>query len=90
MTPHRKFRYPDVASSLLKSAPESCAVYVISSKGKVQTTRYPSQPQSPTSDAKKHQPQSPTGDGNILKKQCHRDLRSYLESDTATPVEISR
>ncbi|XP_031251842.1 U-box domain-containing protein 35-like [Pistacia vera] len=86
----RKFRYPDVASSLLKSAPETCTVYVVSSKGKAQTTRYPSQPQSPVNDDKKHQPQSPNGDGNNLKKQCHRDLRSYLESDTATPVEINR
>lgn len=43
----RKFRNTDVASSLLKFTPESCAVYVIS-KGKVQTVRQAGRPQTPT------------------------------------------
>ncbi|XP_022723760.1 U-box domain-containing protein 34-like [Durio zibethinus] len=40
----RKLRNPDVPTSLLKVAPKSCAVHVIS-KGKVQITRLASRPQ---------------------------------------------
>ncbi|KAG2728769.1 hypothetical protein I3760_01G219400 [Carya illinoinensis] len=40
----RKFRYADVPSSLFKSAPASCAIYVIS-KGKVQSTRPAGRPE---------------------------------------------
>ena len=47
----RKFRNADVPSTLLKSAPAFCAVYVIS-KGKVQIARQASQPQTPTGTAK--------------------------------------
>ncbi|XP_030972336.1 U-box domain-containing protein 52-like isoform X1 [Quercus lobata] len=46
----RKFRNADVPSTLLKSAPGFCAVYVIS-KGKVQTARQAGQPQTPTGTA---------------------------------------
>lgn len=42
----RKFRNPDVPTSLLRSAPESCAVYVIS-RGKVQYSRPANQAQTP-------------------------------------------
>ncbi|KAJ4836836.1 hypothetical protein Tsubulata_018464 [Turnera subulata] len=44
----RKFKNADVPSGLLRLAPETCAVYVIS-KGKVLNNR-PSKPQTPTSD----------------------------------------
>ncbi|KAK4591163.1 hypothetical protein RGQ29_021383 [Quercus rubra] len=47
----RKFRNADVPSTLLKSAPAFCAVYVIS-KGKVQIARQAGQPQTPTGTAK--------------------------------------
>ncbi|KAM3747273.1 hypothetical protein ACB098_05G022800 [Castanea mollissima] len=47
----RKFRNADVPSTLLKSAPGFCAVYVIS-KGKVQIARKADQPQTPTGTAK--------------------------------------
>ncbi|KAJ8756011.1 hypothetical protein K2173_024556 [Erythroxylum novogranatense] len=43
----RRFWNPDVPSVLLKSAPESCAVYVIS-KGKLQTSRTPKYLPSPS------------------------------------------
>lgn len=47
----RKFKDHDVPSSLLKYVPETCAVYVVSSKGKVhQTKQAASQPQTPKSD----------------------------------------
>ncbi|KAL6285432.1 hypothetical protein ACE6H2_009822 [Prunus campanulata] len=45
-----KFRRTDVATSLLKSVPETCAVYVIS-KGKIQTSRSATGPQTPKSNA---------------------------------------
>ncbi|CAB4302868.1 unnamed protein product [Prunus armeniaca] len=44
----RKFRPADVATSLLKSVPETCAVYVIS-KGKIRTSRSATGPQTPKS-----------------------------------------
>ncbi|PQP97343.1 U-box domain-containing protein 52 [Prunus yedoensis var. nudiflora] len=46
----RKFRRTDVATSLLKSVPETCAVYVIS-KGKIQISRSATGPQTPKSNA---------------------------------------
>ncbi|KAJ9692024.1 hypothetical protein PVL29_011223 [Vitis rotundifolia] len=46
----RKFRDPDVPTCLAKSAPESCAVYVIS-KGKIQSVRSAIRSQTPTSSA---------------------------------------
>ncbi|XP_034903903.1 U-box domain-containing protein 35 [Populus alba] len=53
----RKFRNLDIPSTLLKLAPESCGVYVIS-RGKIQSQ---SRPQAPTSAAKSpRQPQTPT------------------------------
>ncbi|KAK6284350.1 hypothetical protein POUND7_003302 [Theobroma cacao] len=46
----RKLRNPDVPTCLLKSAPESCAVYVIS-KGKVQFSRLASGPRTDEDNA---------------------------------------
>ncbi|KAH7565525.1 hypothetical protein JRO89_XS09G0222800 [Xanthoceras sorbifolium] len=43
----RKFRNSDVPSTVLKAAPENCSVYVIASKGKVQSSKIASQPQTP-------------------------------------------
>lgn len=49
--PCRRFSsHTDVASSLVKSAPESCTVYVIS-RGKLQTVRSVHRPQTPKSNA---------------------------------------
>ncbi|GLU14300.1 hypothetical protein SLE2022_308770 [Rubroshorea leprosula] len=56
----RKFRNADVPASLLKSAPESCAVYVVS-KGKVQSSRPAAQAQTPTSGTTKIKGQSLKG-----------------------------
>ncbi|XWS18844.1 hypothetical protein CRYUN_Cryun32bG0079800 [Craigia yunnanensis] len=49
----RKLRNPDVPTSLLKFAPESCSVYVIS-KGKVQMSRLASRPQTPQDSTTPH------------------------------------
>ncbi|KAJ4717849.1 Protein kinase domain [Melia azedarach] len=72
----RKFKNMDVPSSLLKFAPDSCAIYVISSKGKVQSTRLANQPHMMTDDGPSKKPQ--------------RELSSILQSDSAKSVEISR
>ncbi|XP_050379806.1 U-box domain-containing protein 35-like [Argentina anserina] len=47
----RKFKDFDVPSSLLKYAPDTCAVYVVSSKGRLHTKRAATQPQTPKCDA---------------------------------------
>lgn len=46
----RKFKNSDVPTCLLKSVPETCVVYVIS-KGRIQTSRSASRPQTPRSSA---------------------------------------
>ncbi|XP_038707560.1 U-box domain-containing protein 52-like isoform X2 [Tripterygium wilfordii] len=71
----RKFRNPDVPSSLLKSAPDSCAVYVIS-KGKVYTSRTASQPQTPSQA-------TPT-------KQIQQEFASILSNDVPKAEDSSR
>uniref|UniRef100_F6HXZ9 Protein kinase domain-containing protein n=1 Tax=Vitis vinifera TaxID=29760 RepID=F6HXZ9_VITVI len=62
---HRKFRNPDVPTCLAKSAPESCAVYVIS-KGKIQSVRSAIRFQTPTSSVSSGvtQFQTPKGMGS--------------------------
>ena len=62
---YRKFRNTDIASSLLKFAPESCAVYVIS-KGKVHTIRPAGSPQTPT--------------GAVAASPRHRSQKGLLHS----------
>ncbi|KAM7255687.1 hypothetical protein ACFE04_008585 [Oxalis oulophora] len=42
-----RFRSSDVPSNLLKDAPETCSVFVISSKGKVQSSKAANRPRTP-------------------------------------------
>ncbi|CAK7356892.1 unnamed protein product [Dovyalis caffra] len=87
----RKFRNLDIPSSLLKLAPHSCGVYVIS-KGKIQTSRsrpqkpataasIPRLPQTPTSTASSpRKPQTPTSDASSPRQV-------QTPSGAATPPE---
>lgn len=43
--PYRKFRNSDVPTAVIKNAPDFCSVYVISSKGKVQSNKLATQSQ---------------------------------------------
>ncbi|KAH9665050.1 protein kinase domain-containing protein [Citrus sinensis] len=73
----RKFRNLDLPSSLLKSAPESCAVYIISSKGKLQSSR-------PAAS----QPQMLSGDALIPKQPPLGERPSVIQPDSPRSVEI--
>ncbi|XP_024178717.1 U-box domain-containing protein 35 [Rosa chinensis] len=64
----RKFKDFDVPSSLLKYVPDTCAVYVISSKGRLQAKRAASQPQTPKCDA---EPLRDTSQENHLPSHPH-------------------
>ncbi|KAH9665052.1 protein kinase domain-containing protein [Citrus sinensis] len=75
----RKFRNLDLPSSLLKSAPESCAVYIISSKGKLQSSR-------PAAS----QPQMLSGDALIPKQPPLGERPSVIQPDSPRSVEIGR
>lgn len=79
LSAYRKFRNLDLPSSLLKSAPESCAVYIISSKGKLQSSR-------PAAS----QPQMPSGDALIPKQPPLGERPSVIQPDSPRSVEIGR
>ncbi|GAV84931.1 Pkinase domain-containing protein/Usp domain-containing protein [Cephalotus follicularis] len=78
----RKFKNADVPSSLLKCAPESCAVHVIA-KGKVQNSRSGTPgpgPQTPTKDVRKSQfylqPENPRSEDASRTTFSHNSWRS--------------
>ncbi|KAJ7012028.1 hypothetical protein NC653_002198 [Populus alba x Populus x berolinensis] len=95
----RKFRNLDIPSTLLKLAPESCGVYVIS-RGKIQSQ---SRPQAPTSAAKSpRQPQTPTSTAigprhlqmlthiAATRQQNHQGFLPFLLSDSPEHEDITR
>ncbi|XP_020534027.1 U-box domain-containing protein 35 isoform X2 [Jatropha curcas] len=61
----RKFKHADTPSTLLKSAPESCAVYVIS-KGKIQTFRLASRPRTLTGSTRSTSSAHSTGSADSI------------------------
>lgn len=84
----RKFRHADIPASLLKSAPESCALYVIS-KGKVQYSHPANQARTPISNAALPKGLSlmglPTGSEVGLEvKEISQDVFIHQSSDSDT------
>ena len=66
-SPCRKFRNLDIPSGLLKLAPESCGIYVIS-KGKIQSRSRPQKPTSAASSPRKPEiPTSAVSDGRQVR-----------------------
>ncbi|EEF41037.1 kinase, putative [Ricinus communis] len=92
----RKFKNPDAPSTLLKSAPESCAVYVIS-KGKLQTLRPASRPLtasdstssniSSDSSQQHHSPPATTNNASSTRQHNHLEVP---QSSSIPPSELHR
>ncbi|KAK4758940.1 hypothetical protein SAY87_020241 [Trapa incisa] len=75
----RKFSAPDVGKTLIKSAPETCSVYIVG-KDKLSTVRY----------AKK-MPPAPTSDSVTQKRTIPSPLRPCpIQSTTPDTYDISR
>ncbi|KAJ8442913.1 hypothetical protein Cgig2_022279 [Carnegiea gigantea] len=86
---YRRFKQPDVPTSLIKSAPDFCAVYVIS-KGKVQSSRPANRPTaaSPSSSAAAT-PKSSASTSNT--SSCWTtNMRSSLRSNGSNSTSSSR
>ncbi|XP_050234512.1 U-box domain-containing protein 35-like [Mercurialis annua] len=88
----RKFKHPDTPTTVLKTAPECSAVYVIA-KGKVQTFRLATRPHTPTTNSngsthsslRQHSPPTTISHASSLKQQ-HYD-QSNLNSPRSPPSD---
>ncbi|KAK3220445.1 hypothetical protein Dsin_014415 [Dipteronia sinensis] len=81
----RKFRNADVPTTLMKAAPEYCSVYVISSKGKVQSSKATSQPPTPMSGGN-----SSTAISAIFKQKSQKGLFAEFSHESANSVDMTR
>ncbi|WCJ39474.1 protein kinase family protein [Euphorbia peplus] len=96
----RKFKHPDIPTTLLKSAPETCAVYSIS-KGKVQTFRLASRPNpakfseslpSPSGVSSKQSPDSKLTLGSSAALRHSNQIREFTSHpyDSPRPEQASQ
>ncbi|KAI9160387.1 hypothetical protein LWI28_007669 [Acer negundo] len=81
----RKFRNADVPTTLMKAAPEYCSVYVISSKGKVQSSKAASQPPTPMSGGNS----SATIAATFMQKS-QKELSAEFSHESANSVDMDR
>jgi len=77
----RKFRNADVPTTLMKAAPEYCSVYVISSKGKVQSSKAASQPPTPMSGG---------NSSSTFKQKSQKGLFAEFSHESANSVDMNR
>ncbi|XP_010654498.1 U-box domain-containing protein 52 isoform X1 [Vitis vinifera] len=85
----RKFRNPDVPTCLAKSAPESCAVYVIS-KGKIQSVRSAIRFQTPTSSVSSGVTQFQTPKGMSPRGPSNLGRPPQLPTESPTTEDMGR
>ncbi|TXG68465.1 hypothetical protein EZV62_003400 [Acer yangbiense] len=77
----RKFRNADVPTTLMKAAPEYCSVYVISSKGKVHSSKAASQPPTPMSGG---------NSSSTFKQKSQKGLFAEFSHESANSVDMNR
>uniref|UniRef100_A0A7N0TWN6 RING-type E3 ubiquitin transferase n=1 Tax=Kalanchoe fedtschenkoi TaxID=63787 RepID=A0A7N0TWN6_KALFE len=78
----KKFKNPDVATSLTKSAPDFCTVYVIA-KGKVQSSRLATQPITPSALSLEFSSQTPKYVTDNLEIESNRSSAPIWGSETS-------
>lgn len=85
----RKFKSVDVPTTLLKTTPDTCAVFIVS-KGKLLTSRSASRPQTPQGPHTPQGPQTPQAPQHPPHPSKHPSMMSDPGPTSSTSSESGR